>query len=77
VSVTDLYAALKSILNALLRPMWVDPTTSRVKADVTATQSGTWNVGTVTTLTNLGTANVTGMYIDRTAWGQNIRPRIT
>jgi len=76
----DIHTALKQIINCLTRPLWVDPTTSRVKADVTATQSGTWNISTtatVTTLTNLGTANVTGMYIDRMAWGQNIRPRIT
>jgi len=77
VSIDDLYAALKAIFNALVRPLWIDPTTSRMKADVVISSGTVTTVTTTTTLTNLGTANVIGMYIDRTAWGQTIRPRIT
>lgn len=74
VELEGVYAALKYITNLLARPLWIDPTTSRAKADVVVS-SGT--VTTTTTLTNLGAANVTGKYIDNMAWGENIRLRIT
>jgi hypothetical protein len=76
----DIHTALKQIINCLTRPLWVDPTTSRMKADVVISSGTVTTVSTVTTtttLTNLGTANVTGRYIDNMAWGQNIRPRIS
>ena len=72
-----IYVALKQIVNCLTRPLWVDPATSRMKADVVISSGTVTTVTTASTLTNLGTANVSGMYIDRTAWGQTIRPRIT
>jgi hypothetical protein len=73
----DIHTALKQIINCLTRPLWVDPTTSRMKADVVISSGTVTTVSTTTTLTNLGTANVTGRYIDNMAWGQNIRPCIT
>jgi len=77
VNIDNIYAALKQIINALLRPLWIDPTTSRMKADVVISSGTVTTVSTVTTVANLGTANVSGRYIDNMAWGQNIRNRIT
>uniref|UniRef100_A0A7C5UTD8 Uncharacterized protein n=1 Tax=candidate division CPR3 bacterium TaxID=2268181 RepID=A0A7C5UTD8_UNCC3 len=77
IGIGNIFVALKAIINALTRPLWVDPATSRMKADVVISSGTVTTVTTTGTLTNLGTANVTGQYIDRLSWANTIRPRIT
>ena len=86
-AITDILVALKNIFNAIARPMWVDPTTADVKVKLTSGTVTTvttvtavttvTTLTTATTLTNLGTANVTGIYLDRNTWANWVRPRIT
>lgn len=79
----DLCEAVKNLFRIMARPLWVDPTTSRVKGDVTVS-SGT--VTTVTTVTACTTLNQLGgmdakqtlLYSqDRSTWSNSVRSRIT
>lgn len=75
VSMEDLAVALKNILNALTRPMWINPSTGKMIID-----SGT--ISTVSTITNvptIGNNDTQSLIINvmRTNWADNIRGRIT
>lgn len=72
--VTDIYLALKSILNVMNRPCFIDPSTKRVLA--TAAVTGTLStVTTVTTVANL--TNINNLPFQRYSWALLVRRNIT
>jgi hypothetical protein len=86
-SLQDIQASLRNAVNAIVRPMWLNPITGAARVEV---QSGTvTTVSTVTTVTTcsavtslsqLGGFAIKDVHIDqlmRTNWGQNVRGRIT
>lgn len=82
---SDILVALRGILNNIARPLWVDPGTSRVKADTSIIANQdlrniTGTVATVTTVNQLAgfDAKQTLLYnTSRTAWAVNVRRNIT
>jgi len=89
-SLQDIQTSLRNAVNAIVRPMWLNPSTGAARVEV---QSGTLTtVSTVTTVTTvtacsavtslnqLGGFAVKDVHIDqlmRTNWAQNVRGRIT
>lgn len=89
----DLSAYAKSILNAVVRPTFMDPTNGTVKVSGSLTTAGT--ISTVTTVTTVATvtsvttlanqtniggfsAQLTELYdLTRATWASNVRARIT
>ena len=76
----DVFLLLRRAVSLIERPMFVSPATGRIQAE--AVQSGTWTVGTVTTVTgvtNLGGADARYSVHDwvmRNTWNNCIRSRI-
>ena len=86
-SLQDIQASLRNAVNAIVRPLWLNPITGAARVEV---QSGTvTTVSTVTTLTTcsavtslnqLGGFAIKDVHIDqlmRANWAQNVRGRIT
>jgi hypothetical protein len=76
--IKDIALSLRNIFNALVRPLWVEPSTARVRVSVEA--------GTLTTVSTVTTVNQIGGYdakqgiltsLDRTNWAENVRRCIT
>jgi polyisoprenoid-binding protein YceI len=79
--ITTVGIQLKKLRDAITRPLWVDPNSSRIKATIdtvtTVTTCGT--VTTVTGITNIGghDAKQAMIYpLDRANWAQAVRTRI-
>lgn len=87
ITIEDVYAALKVMINLLSRPMWVEPGTGRVRVsdEVVATHAvtltgTTLTSGTLTTLTQLGgfpTKDTLLNHEKKIAWSLGVRNRIT
>jgi hypothetical protein len=88
ITLSDIYLALKQILNALVRPIWIDPTTGRVNINSITTLPTLANVTTLadtTRLNNVGATAATqqsALYVmlyglERCNWAQNVRSRIS
>ena len=79
VDVGDVYLALKSIINYLARPAWVDPATSRAKTDTSIVGGTLSAVTTLTGITNIGGFPASSMMFDLTRqnWAQTVRACIT
>ncbi len=83
VSVSDLAAAIYTILEALTRPISQDPGTGRLRVSLEAaavTMTGVTTVSTVTSMTQLQGGNawdVLGKPLDRNLWNNSVRMRIS
>ncbi len=76
--IKDMAASLRNIFNVLVRPLWVNPSTARVRVDVEA--------GTLTTVSTVTSVSQVGAFdakqgiltsLDRTNWAENVRRCIT
>jgi hypothetical protein len=87
-TITDIYAALKSILNVLSRPIWTDPTTGKVNINTIgtlSTLSALTTAADVTRVNNVGSATTnqqSTLYVqlygqERLNWANCVRARIT
>jgi hypothetical protein len=69
---------LKNLLTLLAQPIYLDTSTGRLWIAGAVSQSGTWNIGTVTTVTTVGAvsnlAAVGGYAAGELAIGQNNGP---
>ncbi len=79
---TDIFLALKAIFNAIVRPLWVDPTTGKINVNTVASiTAGTINtVSTVTSMTQMAGFDLKQSLLtsqDRNAWGATVRNRIS
>lgn len=83
VSVSDLAAALYTILEALTRPISQEPGTGRMRVSLESagvTMTGVTTVSTVTSMTQLQGANVWDVLckpLDRNLWNNSVRMRIS
>ena len=83
VSVSDLAAALYTILEALTRPISQEPGTGRIRVSLEAagvTMTGVTTVSTVTSMTQLQGANAWDVLckpLDRNLWNNSVRMRIS
>jgi len=83
VSVSDLAAALYTILEALTRPISQEPGTGRIRVSLEAagvTMTGVTTVSTVTSITQLQGANAWDVLckpLDRNLWSNSVRMRIS
>lgn len=89
--IADVYAALKTIINYIARPIWTDPTTGRVNINNMTSLTTVTTVTTVTTAADVGRLNNLGatastqqsaLYVllygtERTNWALNVRGRIS
>jgi hypothetical protein len=75
-SIRDIYTALKSIINYMARPIWLDSSNGRVRADVATCTTVTG----VTSLSQVALHDARGTLlagVDRASWALNVRGRIT
>ncbi len=77
----DIAVCVRAALNAIVRPMWVDPTTNDAKVKLTSgTVTTVTTVTTATKLSQLGSAGIdastTVFSLDRLNWAQTVRGRI-
>ncbi len=83
VSVSDLAAALYTILEAITRPISQEPGTGRIRVSLEAagvTMTGVTTVSTVTSMTQLQGANAWDVLckpLDRNLWSNSVRMRIS
>jgi hypothetical protein len=83
VSVSDLAAALYTILEALTRPISQEPGTGRMRVSLESagvTMTGVTTVSTVTSMTQLQGANAWDVLckpLDRNLWNNSVRMRIS
>lgn len=83
VSLTDLAAALWAILEALTRPIQVEPGTGRMRVALEAaavTMTGVTTVAAVTSLNQLNTWPINDVLLkglDRNLWNNSVRQRIS
>ena len=83
VSVSDLAAAIYTILEALTRPISQDPGTGRLRVSLEAaavTMTGVTTVSTVTSMTQLQGGNAWDVLckpLDRNLWNNSVRMRIS
>jgi hypothetical protein len=84
--ITDIAERLKAILNAITRPMWINPTTGTIRqVDTVATVSTVTTAADVTRINNLGSATTnqqSALYVmmfslERQTWALNVRGRIS
>jgi hypothetical protein len=83
--IADVYAALKSILNVLSRPIWTDPSTGRINVAGVTTVTTVTTVADLTRLSTLGAASTvaqSALYVqlygqERLNWANCVRARIT
>lgn len=80
----DIAIAVRSLLAAIVRPMWTNPSTGAVRTEigsgVVTTVTTVTTCSTVTTLSQLGGMAIKDVMVDhlmRSSWALNIRPRIT
>lgn len=86
-TLSEVSAYLKGILNAIVRPTWVDPTNGTVRVTGSLTTAGTVStVSTVTAVTTVGNqtniagfdAKATELYdLTRASWALTVRSRIS
>lgn len=87
-TLADIAASLKNILNALVRPIFIDAASGRPNINnittlsTVTTVSTVTGVTTVTNLTNMGTATypagpLTAVSLERTNWAHCVRARIS
>jgi hypothetical protein len=83
VSVSDLAAALYTILEALTRPISQEPGTGRIRVSLESagvTMTGVTTVSTVTSMTQLQGGNAWDVLckpLDRNLWNNSVRMRIS
>lgn len=83
VSVSDLAAAIYTILEALTRPISQEPGTGRLRVSIEAastTLSAVTTVSTVTSMTQLQSGNAWDVLckpLDRNLWNNSVRMRIS
>jgi hypothetical protein len=83
VSVSDLAAAIYTILEALSRPISQEPGTGRMRVSLESagvTMTGVTTVSTVTSMTQLQGANAWDVLckpLDRNLWNNSVRMRIS
>jgi hypothetical protein len=83
VSVSDLAAAIYTILEAITRPISQEPGTGRMRVSLESaavTMTGVTTVSTVTSMTQFQGANawdVLGKPLDRNLWNNSVRMRIS
>jgi len=80
--IKDINVALKSILNAIMRPIWLDPATGKINVNTVASiTAGTiTTVGTVTSMSQMSGFDLKQSLLtsqDRSAWAGTIRNRIS
>jgi len=86
VSNSDMY--LKAILNALLRPIWIDPTTGRLNINTATSVTTVSTVTTAADVTRINTVGATAataqstLYVqlygqERLNWARSVRALIT
>jgi len=83
-SLQDIQTSLRNAVNAIVRPMWLNPVTGAARVEVASgtvtTVGAVTTVSTVTSVSQLGGFAIKDVHIDqvmRTNWGQNVRGRIT
>jgi hypothetical protein len=83
VSISDLAVALWAILEALTRPIQVEPGTGRMRVSLESapvTMTGVTTVSTVTSMTQLQGGNAWDVLckpLDRNLWNNSVRVRIS
>lgn len=83
IKISDIFAALKSIINLLNRPIWMNSTTGAIRLVDTVTTVTGATVGTVSTVTSMtqigGIAAYDSMIIIpmKNNWANSVRPRIS
>lgn len=83
-TIADIAVALKSILSAIVRPLWLNPTSLFVRgvdAVTTVSTVSTITAGTITTLTNIGSTATPAYTLvldtNRNSYANAVRAMIT